>query len=134
MKKIALVVTVLLFLSIGAFLYSKVGDDSIVGPTGLTGLVVQDVEDQALKQEEVKKESPQIEAKVEQFSKTLTIPTKTGEEENIKIQENGVYLKTIGYKLYARHQKQYNDRWSYAGDLEQGFIKVFPNKLEETKI
>ena len=109
MKKIALVVTLLLLLSIGTFVYTKIGDENLV-PNTITGLAVKSEDTKEPENEvtgEFVKELPQENVKVKTFFKTVNVPD-DGKE--AKINENGVYLKVSDGKLYARHPKIYTGR------------------------
>jgi len=133
MKKIALVVTLLLLLSIGTFVYTKIGDENLM-PNTITGLAVKSeevTEPENKITEEFVKDMPTENIKVKTFFRTLEVPD-DGKE--AKINENGVYLKISEGKLYARHPKLYNGRWTYGGELSSLDIDVFKNKIQETKV
>ncbi len=134
MKKIAILVTILLFLSIGTFIYSKTSE--IDSPTTITGLAVQDVK---INQEKIEqkitgnyiKESVQEDVRVTPFYKTVIVPA-NGKE--ILITENGISLKILDSILYVRHSKLYNGRWVYVGVVINGNLKAFNGKIAATNI
>lgn len=136
MKKIAIVVTVLLFLSLGAFIYGKTGGDiSIVSPTSLAVQSMGDKVENTVKTPEisgdvVKKQIPNN-IKITPFRKTIILP-RNGKE--LSITENGVFLKSLDGRIFARHQKIYLGKWAYVGEVIQGDLKVFNGKKEETNI
>ncbi len=133
MKKIALVVTLLLLLSIGTFVYTKIGEETIM-PNTITGLAVENVK--VIEKEipitaEVVKELPQENIKVKTFFRTVNVPD-DGKE--AKINENGIYLKVSEGKLYARHPRLYTGRWAYGGELSSLDLDIFKGKTQETKV
>lgn len=131
MKKIALVVTLLLLLSIGTFVYTKIGENDLM-PNTITGLAVENVKEPENKATgEFVKEIPQENIKVKTFFRTVNVPD-DGKE--AKINENGVYLKVSDGKLYARHPKLYTGRWAYGGELSSLDLDIFKGKTQETKV
>ncbi len=135
MKRLAIIVTVLLFLSIGAFIYSRTGSGTMT-TAAITGLTVQDVgsetknEGQKITGNYVKEEILD-EVRTTPFYKDVIIPM-NGKE--TLISENGVYLKVQDGNVYAKHPKLYGGRWVYAGSIILGYLEAFENRIYNTKI